>query len=117
LHIHVFFGGKLQKSKMVHCMDFLPLPLSLKDNFKWKWSSQGYCSRVISPCTMHFWNLQKHLIFINQTKHGLARWLVEHIYTLIITKLKGFNHNSPFQDPNSLSLQNFLSFITQISSK
>jgi hypothetical protein len=52
LLIHAFFGGKLQNSKMVHCMDFLPLPLSSKNDFKWKWWSNWYCSRVNGTCTM-----------------------------------------------------------------
>ena len=81
LLIHAFFGGKLQNSKMVHCMDFLPLPLCLKDHFKWLWWRKWYCSRGFTTCTMHFWFFAKHLISINQVNYGLARWLRKHIYT------------------------------------
>jgi hypothetical protein len=107
LLIHAFFGGKLQNSKMVHCMDFLPLPLCLKDHFKWLWWRVWYCSRVITTCTMQILIFAKHLIFINQIKHGLARWLVKHIYTLTLTELKEVNHFSHFLDPNFSLTSNF----------
>jgi hypothetical protein len=59
LCIQVNFGGKLENLKMVHHENFLPLPMCLKNDFKWNLSWSCYCSRMHYYMHHQFSNFSK----------------------------------------------------------